>query len=167
MNSSLPSTKILGTKITTASKEDILEFISKCIEKREDKIQIVTPNPEILVYAIRSSSFQDILNNAQISLPDGVGLLAADRILEKSINERITGTDMVDDLCRLASKRAFTVGFIGGGRGVAEKASECLVKKYPNLIVLIASEDIAPASIKKHIDILFVALGAPRQEEWI
>ncbi len=44
MNSSLPSTKILGTKITTASKEDILEFISKCIEKREDKIQIVTPN---------------------------------------------------------------------------------------------------------------------------
>ncbi len=167
MNSSLPSTKILGIKITTASKSDILEFISNCIQKKKEKIQIVTPNPEILVYATRSSSFRDILNSAQVSLPDGIGVLLADKMTRKAIKARITGTDMVDDLCCLASERAFTVGFIGGSRGVAEKASECLREKYSDLIVAYTGEELDLASIKKHIDILFVAFGAPKQEEWI
>lgn len=167
MDTSLPSIKILGTKITTAPKNDILEFISNCIENNTEKIQIVTPNPEILVHATRSSSFREILNRAQVSLPDGVGVLMADKMLEKGIKERITGVDMMNDLCFLASKRAFTVGFIGGSKGVAEKASKCLVKKYPDLIVSISTDDATSTSIKKHIDILFVALGAPKQEEWI
>lgn len=194
MSHKLPSTKLLGTSITTATKEEILEYIFKMMEKGTEKGYIVTPNPEILVYASRSSEFQKILNGATLSLPDGIGVLLADRIHKNRLQGRITGVDMLDLLCSQSSKRAFTVGFLGGSRGVAELTAECLREKYPNLIVNFAGEEwpsgkmvngqwlidknnskgkSLPLNINhqsliiKHIDILFVAFGVPKQEEWI
>lgn len=213
MNDNLPSIKILGTKITTAKKSEILEYIFKCIEEKSKKLYIVTPNPEILVYATCSSSFKKVLNDAGVSLPDGVGLLLAGNILKKHRFTRITGVDMMETLCAESSKRDITVGFLGGRDGVAEMTAERLVKKYPDLRVNFIGEEwdgsstgpaaphthssssprtsfklrvdngsppVAspvsqassashpfPTKPDSHIDILFVAFGFPRQEEWI
>jgi len=182
MSQKLPSTKLLGTSITTATKEEVLEYILNMIEKGTEKGYIVTPNPEILVYASRSSEFQRILNNATLSLPDGIGVLLADKINKNRLQGRITGVDMMDLLCSQLSKRAFTVGFLGGSRGVAESVAECLVKKYPDLRVSFTGEEWpdgkmindewrtdnnSKMSTIPHIDFLFVAYGAPKQEEWI
>lgn len=192
MSHHLPSIKILGTSITTASENEILEYIFKVIEKKQEKARIVTPNPEMLVYALRSSSFQNILNQAQVSLPDGVGLTLAGSMLKTNRFTRITGVDFMEILCRESAKRGFTVGFLGGRDGVAEKTAECLVEKYPHLRVIFVGEEwktdskppaqdpagrlttVTPRTTADrqpqaadHIDILFVAFGFPRQEEWI
>ncbi len=172
MDTQLPSQKILGTKITNASKAEVLEYICKRIEKKGKKFYIVTPNPEILVKATRSKEFQAILNDAEVSLADGIGVLAAGRMLKKHIKERITGVDMMLELVRESAKRGFSIGLLGGRGSVAEETAKCLREKYPDLVVKFASADWPlpnshlPSPIS-HIDILFVALGAPKQEEWI
>lgn len=200
MKKNLPSIKILGTDITTASESEVLEYIFKRLEKPTEKFYIVTPNPEILMLAARSKGFQYVLNSATLSLPDGIGVAVAGRILKKQIIGRITGTDLMEKICAVASKRPISIGFLGGSSGVAEKASECLREKYPGLRVVFVGEKwknevwgpVSPhphssssprASLglqvdnggfpvelpltKPHIDILFVAFGAPKQEEWI
>jgi N-acetylglucosaminyldiphosphoundecaprenol N-acetyl-beta-D-mannosaminyltransferase len=166
MKKDLPSIKILGTDITTASEREVLEYIFKRLENSSEKFYIVTPNPEILMLAARSQAFRDILNRATISLPDGIGVLMAGRILKKQIIGRITGTDLMEKICAEASKRPITIGFLGGSSGIAEKSSECLREKYPGLRVIFTGKEW-DGTFKEHIDILFVAFGAPKQEEWI
>jgi len=168
MNKNLPSIKILGTKITTAPATEILEYIFKKIENRKNKFYIVTPNPEILMHALRQPSYQVILNDAEISLPDGIGVLIAGKVLKKRIIGRITGVDMMEKLCEEASKRAVSIGFLGGRGSVAELAAECLREKHPGLRVVYANAEWEKEKVAgKHIDVLFVAFGFPKQEEWI
>jgi N-acetylglucosaminyldiphosphoundecaprenol N-acetyl-beta-D-mannosaminyltransferase len=213
MNNKLSSIKILGTSITNAPKQEVLEYIIKGLEAKSDKFYIVTPNPEILMYAFKHKEYQEVLNDAQVSLPDGIGVLVSGRLLKKHIIGRITGVDMMQELCCQASKRGLTVGFLGGKGNVAEKTSLCLQKKYPELIVNFAGEEwnnnfsgpassflpasapdsdeqlravgslpttvtqkrfsVSPVSkfqlptTNPHIDLLFVAFGFPKQEEWI
>lgn len=166
MNIELPSTKILGTAITTAPRDQILEYIFKKLSKRDEKFYIVTPNPEILVKASASKDFQKILNGAAVSLPDGVGVLVAGKMLNKQLKVRITGVDFMLDLCHEASKQALSIGLLGGRDGVAEKTAECLIKMYPGLRIVLTAEEF-PIGFTPHIDILFVAYGFPKQEEWI
>ena len=112
----------------------------------------------------------------------------ASKILGLNLKERITGIGLLESLCQAAAKQPITVGFLGGGEGVAVKAAECLQAKYPGLKVGFAGErwDVGremrdrvgknsfssshPNSLltsHPHIDILFVAFGAPKQEFWI
>lgn len=166
MENNLPSTKILGTGITTASKVEVLEYIFKRLQNRGKKFYVVTPNPEILMYATASKDFQAILNKASVSIPDGVGVLMAGVIQKKVIKSRITGVDLMLELCLEASKRGLTIGLLGGRDRVAEKSGECLVKMYPGLRIVLVAEDF-PIGFVPHIDMLFVAYGFPKQEEWI
>lgn len=185
----LPSTNILGVNVSTASKSEILEFTVEKLKKKNDKFYIVTPNPEIIVRSVSSKEYRDILNAAEVSLADGMGVLLAGSILKKHGLKRITGVEMMEEICHKASIYGFNVGFLGGRNGVAEKTSKCLQKKYPNLRVIFAGEewldekmgfsneltitkfrgkgDFGQYSSRKNIDILFVAFGAPKQEEWI
>ena len=172
MNQDLPSTKILGVSITTSKKQDVIDFIIRGLHAKSKKFYIVTPNPEIIVMSTRSSSYRRVLNDASVSLPDGIGVLMAGSILKKEINERIAGTDLMYDLCRNCAKGGLSIGLLGGSRGVAERTSECLREKYPDLVVKFASDEWPSPNSQLpapnfHVDILFVAFGAPKQEEWI
>jgi N-acetylglucosaminyldiphosphoundecaprenol N-acetyl-beta-D-mannosaminyltransferase len=172
---------ILGVAITDASAENILEYLFEMLDKPHAKLQIVTPNPEIIVYANRHKSFQDILNRADISLCDGIGLFLAAKLLNEPIKERIAGADFVEMVCKKAVneskkdvRKPVIVGFLGGKKNVAKRTAECLRKKYPGLVVGFAGAewpDIESAKFKVQstntIDILFVAYGFPKQEEWI
>jgi len=176
----ISSTKILGTSVSTESKGQILSKIIKSLKQSRDKFYIVTPNPEIMMYAMRDRSYQDILNRAQVSLPDGVGVLMAAKMLKKGNMSRITGVDFMVELVRQCAKEGLVTGFLGGMPGVAEKTVECLRNSYPDLIVgftgsewntdKIKNESIdqrPKTSDQRPIDILFVAFGFPKQERWI
>lgn len=172
----LDEISLLGVKLTNATEKEVLEYIIKNIESSSEKYYIVTPNPEMLVYASNNTSFKDILNNAKLALIDGVGIIWAGKVLGKNIKQRITGTDLMESLCKEVSasnegalKKPITVGFLGGRQKVAERTAECLQKKYPGLKVIFADQE--PDKLLKEpkllIDILFVAFGFPKQEKWI
>jgi N-acetylglucosaminyldiphosphoundecaprenol N-acetyl-beta-D-mannosaminyltransferase len=122
----------------------------------------------MVVRAHKDISFKKTLNRAQLKLADGVGLIWAAQVLGLHIPERVTGTDMVENLCREAAVWPVTVGFFGGRGKVAEEAAECLRKKYSGLRVVYADNEWDPAQIEgAKIDVLFVALGFPKQENWM
>lgn len=171
---------LLGIGVTNAKEKEILEYILQSLEKPGEKYYIVTPNPEILVYANRHKGFKKILNNARLALCDGIGVIWAGKILGKKFKERMTGVDFVENVCRRVAKQPITVGFLGGGPKIAERTAECLVSKYPGLkVVFTAAEwpesqtDLVSITIPytlypiRSIDILFVAFGFPKQEEWM
>jgi len=185
----MKTTSILGVKVTNEKKEKVLEYLFDRLTNPSNKTFIITPNPEMLIYASNHLAYQDKLNRADISLADGVGLLLAGRIMNKPLEERITGVDFIEDVCSKASEKPLSIGFLGGKAGVAERTAECLLAKYPELTVVFAGsewpsnnrlkikdlglknkkEKDLTSSILNHksIDILFVAYGVPKQEEWI
>lgn len=133
--------KILGVDITNATKKEILEYIVKNLENFKKKLYFVTPNPEFLVMASKNSTFRNILNGADLASADGIGVMIAAKILGKSLKERFTGIDLVKSLCEVVAEKPITVGFLGGGTGVAEKTAECLRKMYPGLRVDFVGEE--------------------------
>ena len=187
----LQTAKILNVHITNERKKNILEYVLKRIKNPEEKTFIVTPNPEMLVYANKHLDYQDKLNKADIALPDGVGVLLAGAVLGRPLQERITGVDFVEKLCQAGAKLPLSIGFLGGKEGVAERAAECLLRKYPYLNIVFVAEEWGEKGfmindlrfkndnkgkriinhksyiLNQSIDILFVAFGVPKQEEWI
>jgi len=166
---------ILGVNITAASKKQILEYLAKEIKKSKSKIKIFTPNPEIIAYASKHVDFKTALNQAQISIPDGVGVAVGAWMMGGGRLERIAGVDLMEDIVKSASEGQISVsnqpvviGFLGGLGSVAEEAAECLQKKYKNINIGYASAVWDKSKmIHSDIDILFVAYGFPKQEEWI
>ncbi|MEN9407420.1 MAG: hypothetical protein RLZZ455_636 [Candidatus Parcubacteria bacterium] len=176
----LPKKNILGIAVTDAKSDDILQYITRSLEDTVESYYIVTPNPEMIVFAGKSPSFKKILNQAQIALPDGIGVTIAARILGKGVRERVSGTDLMESLCAKVAKKPITVGFLGGKDRVAEKTVECLLRKYPGLNVVFIAEEWGDegfrnmqaisnvkSQIPNSVDILFVAFGFPKQEEWM
>jgi len=173
------STKILGTKVSTEESSKVLQYIIRRLKSRREKFYIVTPNPEIMTYAMRNRTYQEGLNGAEVALPDGVGVLVASKLLKKGVRERISGVDFMVMMVRECAKEGLTVGFLGGRGNVAKRTADCLSELYPGLKVSFAEEEwnvkkIANGKWEKddgerlgHIDVLFVAMGFPKQEEWI
>jgi len=162
---------ILGIRFNNAPENLILEYIVNSVKNSSEKYYIVTPNPELMVIAQRDTRYKKVLNGARLALPDGVGVMLASKLLKKGINQRITGVDLVNKLCKTVAEKPITVGFLGGGPDIADKTAECLTKKHPGLKVVFAKSGNPDEStinlIKKKIDILFVAFGSPKQELWI
>ncbi len=160
---------LLGVGITNAPTSAILEQVIHLLHEGKKQFFIVTPNPEILVYAQSNLDYKDKLNSADISLADGVGLLIASRLLGGTITQRTTGVDFIEKLCKVSREKPLSMGFLGGRGGVAEKAAECLKLKYPWIDVVFTGESWPTQGVKnsKKIDILFVAYGFPKQENWI
>lgn len=208
----LKSNSILGVSVTNASSKNILEYLLKRLKTSLEKTFIITPNPEMLVYASKHLDYQDKLNSADIALPDGVGLFFAGGLLGKPLKDRIPGVDFMEELCKVAREKPLSMGFLGGKAGIAERTVECLLKKYPYLDIVFVSEEWSESGYyweakrkttqkmtqnyaekfrvvqrivsrgsaekatktnlhttgeQKMIDILFVAFGVPKQEEWI
>jgi N-acetylglucosaminyldiphosphoundecaprenol N-acetyl-beta-D-mannosaminyltransferase len=166
-------------------------------KKRIKSLVIFTPNPEIVIFAQKNSDFRRIVNSAQIKIPDGFGISWALKKLHNLAVDRLSGTDLMLDLVGLCGKKGFTIGLIGGRGEVAVRASKCLRVKNPSvkIIVFPAPEiemrqqgktkliirdssgriiddqkyfrDLLEEISRKRIDILFVALGFPKQEYFI
>lgn len=150
--------RVLGVKIDDVSLNEAIKIVERWLDDKK-KHYIVTPNPEFLVTANSDPEFKKILNNADLAIPDGMGLKLSGDI------ECITpGIDLMEALIKMAEEKGFTVGFLGGRDKVAEETVKRLKEKYPQLRVSFISEE--PENISS-ADVLFVAFGAPKQEKWI
>jgi N-acetylglucosaminyldiphosphoundecaprenol N-acetyl-beta-D-mannosaminyltransferase len=120
------------------------------------------------------------LSKANLNVADGMSVVLAARILRSSLPERVTGIDLMIELCGLASVTGRSVYLLGGMDGAAEGAAAWLNRRFPGIRIVgvdrppMGSEfDPAEvAEIRKRVtiaqpDFLFVCLGVPRQERWI
>ena len=169
---------ILGNKISCLSKKYILNKIDNWCSVGE-KNYIVTPNPEIVLLSVADSKYKEIINNATIAVADGVGLKFGAFILGSKIPPRITGVELMLDICKLAIKKQYKIGLLGSDSQTLVLLKNKLEKLYPNIKIVYAGEgmdkdnfkidnqDIIDNINESKPDILFVAFGAPKQEMWI
>ncbi len=202
--------KILGIKIDlvnlTQAEEIVIDWLNN---STKTKHIIITPNVEFIMAAQKDSEFKKILNQSDLAIPDSARLGWANLMhSQKNLIARTllwpfflapklvasdfpvtAGVDLMEGLCKLAAEKGWKVGLIGGGKGVAEKTKNKLVKKYPNLKVSYCDEGgqvntnglSTPTIIPKAAgsfggpsayqlpttDLLFVAFGQIKQEKWI
>jgi N-acetylglucosaminyldiphosphoundecaprenol N-acetyl-beta-D-mannosaminyltransferase len=124
--------EILGVQIDNLTMPEVLRRIERFLTDGRQHY-IVTPNPEFLVLAQKDKEFRRVLNQADLAVPDGVGLLFASRFLRRSLKERVSGTDLMEKVCQKAAFRKWPVFLAGGQQGIAEKAAGKLRNKYPGL----------------------------------
>ncbi len=137
---------------------------------------ICTPNPEIVMEAQQDKELMRILREADLVVPDGIGVVWASRYSEIRLTERVAGYDLTQNIFQAIAGSAESVYFFGGAPGVASTAARQMKKKYPQLNIVgghngyfdDAEEKKILADIKRLApSILLVGLGAPKQEKWI
>lgn len=166
---------ILGVNVDMVTISEAADTIMKFFN--EDKVHSVfTPNSEIIMCAYKDAEFCRLLNNASLLTADGIGVVYASKILKKPISERAAGYDIA---CKVLEKMNYTdhkLFLFGGKPGVAEEAKSNLLKKYPSLNIVGTrngyfkteeEEAIVEEINQSGADIVFVCLGAPKQEQWI
>ena len=214
---------LLGVNINAQTKIQILGQIANLLNNNRP-IFITTPYSEMIVRSQKDKEFRDILNSADFALPDGIGILWAARYsllathysllnvwylivslasiifypkyVHSPIPERISGSDFIWDLARLAADRGYSIFLLGGFDDTPALAAQKLKSKFPNLKIAGISAELSfprrresssriennsgsprPESgmTQKIInqinsssaDFLFVALGPVVQEKWI
>ena len=166
---------ILGVRISVDSMEHTVKKATDFFTDDSGRMhKIYTPNPEIIYEAYRRKDYCDILNRADILIPDGIGVVYASRILGKPMPERVPGYDMVLRLFSEMDREEQSVYIFGGKPGVAEAAVHTMKENYPNVRFVGFHdgyfEDERPLIEEINRlkpDLLLVCLGAPKQEEWI
>ncbi|MCB9420946.1 MAG: WecB/TagA/CpsF family glycosyltransferase [Ardenticatenaceae bacterium] len=175
------SLTILNTPVHAVTMAETLARTQKFMA--ESRLhQICTTNPEFVMAAQTDDAFRQILWQADLCLPDGIGLVVASRWLKKPLPERVPGSELVYHLAELCAQegwRLFLLGAapgIGDAPGIAEEAAAIFQSRYPDLIIAgtyAGSPDPAEnEAILKRIndsgaEMLFVAYGAPKQDKWI
>ena len=152
---------LLGVKIDNVDMDEVLKKVEIFFTDGRQH-HIVTPNPEIIILAQKDKEFEKILNGADLSLPDGIGTIWASKFFGEPLKGRITGVDLTEKL--LVPHNLKRIFLLGGRKGAAEKIS----KKFSNITGFSEKIDEAIKLINElKPNILFVALGAPKQEKWI
>ncbi|MFD3446798.1 WecB/TagA/CpsF family glycosyltransferase [Microbacteriaceae bacterium 4G12] len=170
---------ILGVPFSTMTMDETIQYLTgELTQKRDEVFHVVTANPEIVMCAKKESEFNKLLQQVNLITPDGIGVVKASGMLGKPLQERVAGFDMMNEWFGALSKQNQTVSvfLLGAKSHIVEKAARVLPAQYS--AVSIAGfhdgyfKDEEEAEIVQQIqeakpDILLVALGFPRQEQFI
>jgi len=166
---------ILGIPVDKITEKESLERIIDFINEKKFHL-IVTINSENATKALENKIFLDVIKNADLVIPDGIGIIFASKILGNKLPERIPGIDLSYKLLEISNEKGYKIVLIGGKEGVAEGAKENLKKIFPNLNISMTyngyfnedEERIIVDEIQKiEPDILLVGMGSGKQEIWI
>ena len=141
---------------------------------------VVTPNVDHLVLLERDPEFRAVYAGAALTLPDGMPLVWASRLLGRPLPARVTGADLFPEVCARAAAAGLPIFLLGGLPGVADRAADALRARHPALRVAgtysppfgfendaAENERVVAAVNAAAAPILFVGLGAPKQEKWV
>jgi N-acetylglucosaminyldiphosphoundecaprenol N-acetyl-beta-D-mannosaminyltransferase len=169
---------IFGIRIDNYSLNEVVAITIERASKVKKPEYIVTPNAHHLVMLQNNKSFREIYRRAFLSVPDGVPLLWVAKLQKTPLKGRVNGTDLFQKLCEASAKNGLKVFLLGGRPGAAKKAKIILQHKNPQLKIAgiycppygFETDKDELSKINQIIkaaapDLLFVGLGAPKQEE--
>ncbi len=178
MNSGLRYCKILGTNINVTNMQETVEYLTGHLEElRGDYVCVANVHTTVMSY--RDEKYNKVQNSGAMCLPDGKPLSIVCRRRGFYDAKRVPGPDLMPKIFEASRERGFRHYFYGGSKETLDKLKSKLKKQYPWLNIvgmysppyrpLTAGED--EQAIKKineaRPDFIWVALGAPKQEEWM
>lgn len=171
--------KFLNTEVDNLTIYEAVEKIEQLILNRKPSY-VVTPNVDHIVKLETDKEFQQVYREADLILTDGMPLIWISKIKKTPIKEKVSGSDLFPEVCKLAAQKGYSIFLLGAAEGVATKAAEVLEEKYIGLNVV---GTYSPSygfeknqyEINRIIeminevgpDILAVGLGAPKQEKFL
>jgi N-acetylglucosaminyldiphosphoundecaprenol N-acetyl-beta-D-mannosaminyltransferase len=177
-NSNWEKVSLLDIKIDALALDQLLLEINSSIQG-EKKVVLSYVNIHGINLAFSYPWFRTILNRSYVTFCDGVGIKFAARLTGQKIPHRFTPPDFMGQICESSAHQGWKVFFLGARPGVAQRAAERLIEKFPNLkikthdgyfdktrdclenqCVITAVNDFQP-------QVLVVGFGMPLQEKWI
>lgn len=170
----LEKVDILGIPFVNTTKAQFVQKLDEHLANQE-KAFVVTANPEIVMKAREDEQYKKVIDQATYITADGIGVVKAAQLLNKPIPERVTGYDTMLDLLQLAETKQYSIYLLGGQQETLDKAVANIKSTYPRINVTghhngffdWNQNNIQQEIINKKPDLIFVALGVPRQEYWI
>ena len=168
--------KILDVPVHPLTMGETVSVLEESITSGEQAF-VVTANAEIIMMCQEDAGYKKIVSqDAQLVLPDGAGAVWAGRHLGYKVPERVAGFDLYCQLLDKAAQKGYKAFFFGGSPGIAEAAKAKSEELYPGVQVVgcrngYFKEEESQAIIDEinasGADMLFAALGAPKQEKWL
>lgn len=150
--------------------------LAKCGGKR----LVVPVNVDVLMLARSDRELRRICLAADVTLADGMPIVWLSRLIGQTLPERVTGADMLPEVCRAAAGEGLSVFFLGGMHGAIEEVARRFKDSYRAVRVAgtlcppfgFEDDDAECAKIVAAVnaakpDLLFIGLGAPKQEKWL
>ncbi len=173
---------ILGVRIDNVGWQEMLDEMERAVTRpTAEPYRIATVNVEYLMAARRDPEFATCLHQANLHVPDSVGVLWAARWLGHPLRERVTGSDGIYRIAERCAQRGFRLFLFGARPGVAARVAEILTTRCPGLIVCgihpgldhagqiddPANQEVVERIRQAHTDVLLVAYPQIAQEKWL
>ena len=163
-------TDIMGVRFDNVSMDEAVAAAAELIG-RDCAACCVTPNSEIVYETLHDPGLRELVNSADLVLPDGSGVVLAARILGTPLKQKVAGIDFAEQLAGYLAREGLRLYLLGAKPGIAELAAQKLCERHPGLQIAgladgyFKDEQAVVERIRAaRADVLFVCLGAPKQE---
>lgn len=168
--------EILGVPVDCVNWSSALGEVRRILRESNGPATVIAVNPEKVMQARENPELLRRLRAASMLIPDGIGVVWAAKFLGLGRMERVPGSEMMPAICEIAAAGGHGVFLFGANSEVNAKAANKLIGRYPLLRIVgqqdgYVSDAETPALIERinesQAEILFVALGSPKQEIWM
>lgn len=135
---------------------------------------VVTPNSEIVQLCNEDEKIKNIISKASLTVPDGIGVILASKILSRPLKQKVAGVELGKKVCEVLSETGDGLYILGGKPESVSGAAKNLKKEFQKLKIAgfhdgyFKNDDDIISDIKeKNPAVIFVCLGAPKQEIWM
>lgn len=165
---------IKGIPVDAITLSEIISSLPK-IDHPGEKNIFLSINPQIVVHADKYPEILELIAQANYRIADGIGIVKVSQRQEKKIKERVAGFDLMLALLSYANDHQKRIFLYGAEPTVLENAVMNIKKEYPNLVIVGAIDGYTKLTDEEKVsqindsqaDMVFVALGFPRQELWL
>lgn len=167
--------KILNVSVDPVDMEQALQRVDSFVREGDRPHAVFAVNPEKNFSVPKDAALYSIFQSADLLIPDGIGVVMAARLLYRARLQRVPGVELMANICRLSADKGYRVFIYGAKEEVSHSAAETLLVRYPALQIVgrangYVTEEQMPSLINainsSGAEILFIALGSPRQEKW-
>ncbi|WP_237690578.1 WecB/TagA/CpsF family glycosyltransferase [Paenibacillus caui] len=171
----IPSVNLFGIRVSKWNMEETVAYLTEAAESDRPH-QVITANPIMVMAALEDPAYMEIMQKAELVVPDGAGVVWASGKAGNPVKERVAGFDLLHQLMKTGEKRSWKVYLLGASPEVIQEAANRLQMQYPG-VKIVGSRDgyfgpdqdleVVEAIKAAAPHILFVARGADTQEPWI
>lgn len=171
----IPKVRIYGVPVSKMGMDQTVAYLAEAIEQRQPH-QIITANPIMVMSALDDPAYMSMMQQAELIVPDGTGVVWAANYVGEPVAERVPGYDLLNELMKVGELKGWKVYLLGASNEVIQAAADKIRMNYPGIKLVGVRDgyftDAQDAEVIQSIvdaapDLLFVGRSAANQEPWI